>query len=123
MSKNSWLLASQLTSSSGDGAACPNDPVVYTCSVNVTFLQWRVDPPPNYAVTDGFTRVIFNIDGVGRLPLSGVEGFMFQVAVTATSNDSLTSTLTTLTEVSSLNGTIVRCTADRIESLTILVAG
>ncbi len=49
---------------------------------------------------------------------------MFEAAVGNTSSDSLTSTLTTLTEnVSSLNGTIVRCTSDQTESLTIIVAG
>ncbi len=50
---------------------------------------------------------------------------MFQPAVTATSSDSLTSTLTTLTEVSSLNGTIVGClaSADGTPNITITVAG
>ena len=47
---------------------------------------------------------------------------MFQIAITGTSSDSLTSTLTTLTEVSSLNGTTVRCDATQSESLTIIVA-
>ncbi|XP_064401776.1 uncharacterized protein LOC135347676 isoform X2 [Halichondria panicea] len=41
----------QLTSSSGDGAACPNDPVVFTCSVSGTVLQWIADPPPGYVVS------------------------------------------------------------------------
>ncbi len=49
---------------------------------------------------------------------------MFQAAVANTSNDSLTSTLTTLTEnVSSLNGTIVSCIGDQTEELKIIVAG
>ncbi len=49
---------------------------------------------------------------------------MFQAALTAVSSDSLTSTLTTLTEnVSSLNGTIVSCAGDQTESLAIIVAG
>ncbi len=106
-------------SSSGDGAACPNDPVVFTCIGNN--LVWTIDPPPNHAVTGMLSVVVFESNGIGPLlPPSGPEGFMFQAAITATSSDSLTSTLTTLTEVSSLNGTIVTCIS---ESLTITLAG
>ncbi len=112
-----------MASSSGDGATCPNDPVLFTCTVNVNFLLWSVDPPPNHAVTDGFTRGVIGSNGIGPLPPSGVEGFMFQAALTATSSDSVTSTLTTLTEVSSLNGTTVSCGAVQTESLSITVAG
>ncbi len=48
-----WFIfaAIQLTSSSGDGAVCPNDPVVFTCSVSGTVLQWIADPPPGYIVS------------------------------------------------------------------------
>ncbi len=48
---------------------------------------------------------------------------MFEAAVANTSSDSLTSTLTTLTEVSALNGTTVSCLGQPPESLTIIVAG
>ncbi len=112
-----------MTSSSGDGAVCPNESVVFTCAVNITFLRWTVDPPPDRAVTTGFTQVIFGIDGIGSLPPVGAEGFMFQIAITANDSDSLTSTLTTLTEVSSLNGTTVSCAGTPPESLNIIVAG
>ncbi len=86
-------------------------------------LLWRVhSESPSRADTE---VIIFGSDGIGTLPQPvGVEGFMFQVAITAVSSDSLTSTLTTLTEnVSSLNGTIVSCAGDQTESLTIIVAG
>ena len=110
-----------MTSSSGDYAACPNDPVVFTCVVDGPFIQWRMNPPPNYAVTMGITRIVA-IDDPDSLQDFGPEGFMFQAAVTATSSDSITSTLTTLTEVSLLNGTTVSCVASQSESLTIIVA-
>ena len=48
---------------------------------------------------------------------------MFQAARTEFSSNSLTSTLTTVTEVSLLNGTVVRCIGEATESLTIIVAG
>ncbi len=111
--------ANQLTSSSGDGVACPNDPVVFTCSVGRTSLLWRVDPTPDYLVS--VTQVITS--STGSIPPAGVEGFMFQAAVAATSNGTLTSTLTTITEVSRLNGSVVSCLGDITESLTINVAG
>ena len=62
-------LATQLTSSLGDGAACPNDPVIFTCTVDRTFLRWRVNPPPNHAVTDGFSQIIAGGDTLSPLEL------------------------------------------------------
>ena len=53
----------------------------------------------------------------------GVERFMFQAARTEFSSNSLTSTLTTVTEVSLLNGTVMHCIGEATESLTIIVAG
>ena len=114
----------QLTSSSGDGAACPNDPVVFTCTVAArTSLLWTLNPPPNHMTTEPLQLVVRGSNGIGNQEPAGPEGFVFQAAVTAISSDSLTSTLTTLTEVSSLNGTTVSCTGDQNELLTIIVAG
>ncbi len=111
-------------SSSGDGAACPNDPIVFTCVVvGRTNLLWTADPPPNHNITNGLSLVITSSAGIGNREPAGPEGFMFQAAITAVSNDSLTSTLTTLTEVSSLNGTTVTCLGGPPGSLTIIVAG
>ncbi len=112
--------ANQLTSSTSDRAACPNDPVVFTCSVGRTSLRWAVDPPPGYVVSYQISQIILYYTGT-LLPV-GVEGFMFQAAVADTSNGSLTSTLTTITEVSRLNGSVVSCNGDMTESLTINVA-
>ncbi len=113
-----------MTSSSGDGAACPNDPVVFTCTVDRTSesLLWR-QTPPNHLDIEVTELIVFASDGIGPLPPAGPEGFMFQTSVTAISSDSFTSTLTTLTEVSSLNGTTVTCIGDQAESLTFVVAG
>ncbi len=117
-----------MTSSSGDGSACPNDPVVFTCIVTGrTDLLWEVGPPLNHTsgpsdtVTAELSLGVRSSDGT-LLP-AGPQGFMFQPALTATSGNSLTSTLTTLTEVSSLNGTTVGCVGNPTESLTIIVAG
>ena len=111
-----------LTSSSGDGASCPNGTVIFTCSRNGSTLRWTVDPPTGYVVSEQVTQVIF-LSTVTTLP-AGVEGFMFQAAVTDTSNGILTSTLTTITEVSLLNGSVVTCSSGGImESRSIIVAG
>ncbi len=113
-----------MTSSSGDGAVCPNDPVVFACTVTGrNSLLWTVDPPPNHMVIEPLSLVVRGSNGTSNLQPAGPQGFMFQAAVTAISSDSLTSTLTTLTEVSSLNGTTVSCLGDKTESLTIIVAG
>ncbi len=86
-----------------------------------TDLLWTVDPPPNHNVSNGLSLVVTGSDGIGNRNRFGPEGFMFQAAITAVSSNSLTSTLTTLTEnVSSLNGTTVSCLGN---TLTITVAG
>ncbi len=110
-------------SSSGDSAACPSDPVVFTCTVvGRTNLRWTVAPPPDHPITAEQTQIVTTSSST--LQPFGVEGFMFEAAVANTSSDSLTSTLTTLTEnVASLNGTFVSCTGDQTELLTIIVAG
>ena len=117
-------------SSSGDGSACPNDPVVFTCVVTGrTSLLWTVDPPFNHTsganniAAEELLIVIRGSDGIRTLLPSGPEGFMFQAAITATSSDNLTPTLSTLTEVSSLNGTTVSCLGGQTETLIITLAG
>ncbi len=73
-------------------------------------------------MSNSVTQLIFSTSG-DLLPF-GVEGFMFQCAVTDTSNISLTSTLTTITEVSLLNGSVVTCASGTLMVLrTITVAG
>ncbi len=81
-----------------------------------------MDPPPGSVVSDQVRQIIFSTTG-SLLPV-GVEGFMFQVVRTDTSNGILTSTLTTITEVSLLNGSVVTCSSVEIsESRTITIAG
>ncbi len=117
-----------LSSSAGDGAFCPNQAngtAIFTCSViNGRHLRWTVDPPPGYVVSEPVTQLIFSTT-VTTVP-TGIEGFMFQSAVTDTTNGTLTSTLTTITEVSLLNGGLVTCSSSGImesQTITILVAG
>ncbi len=125
---NAWLLcltATQLTSSTGNGVACPNDTVVFTCLViGRNSLSWTVDPPTGLMGVQQISRIINSNQDSMQLQASGVEGFMFQPAVTNNSiNGNLTSTLTTITEVSRLNGSVVRCIGDTPVSMTISVAG
>ncbi len=81
-----------------------------------------MDPPPGYVVSDQVRQIIFPTIG-NILPL-GVEGFMFQLALTDNSNGIITSTLTTITEVSLLYGSVVTCSSSgMMESLTIILAG
>ncbi len=113
-----------LISSTGDSASCPNNSVVFTCSVNRSVLQWIAVPPPGHSVLGQVIVTLFQSSPVGiQLPV-GVEGFMFQHAVTDASNSSLTSTLTIITEVFLLNGSVVTCSSGGVtESRTITVAG
>ncbi len=116
--------ATQLTSSSGNGADCPNDPVVFTCTVTGrNSLLWRINVVNVVVPNDMESVAVTRSDGIGPLPVIEFEGFMFQPAITANDSDSLTSTLTTLTEVSSLNGTTVTCSGNAVETLNITVAG
>ncbi len=96
-----------LTSSTGDGATCSNGMVVFTCSVNGAVLVWLMDPPPGSVVPDQVRQIIFP-STVIEMP-SGVEGFMFQVHITSTRNGVITSILTTITELSFLNGSVITC--------------
>ena len=73
-------------------------------------------------MSNSVTQLIFSTSG-NLLPV-GVEGFMFQAAVINASNISLTSTLTAITEVSLLNGSVVTCSISAMQELrTITVAG
>ena len=85
-------------SSSGDSAACPNDSVVFTCTVDRTSPRWSAAPPPNHRIVDELSQIVTTSSGT-LLP-AGIEGFMFQAAAVNSSSDSLTSTLTTLTGAS-----------------------
>ncbi len=115
-----WL---DLTSNNGHGAACPNiHVVVFTCSINGSVLEWIMNPPPGYVVSDQVRQIIFPT--IGNILPVGVEGFMFQPALTDSSNGMITSTLTTITEVYLLYGSVVTCSSSgTMESLTIILAG
>ncbi len=82
-----------------------------------------MDPPLGYVVSNQVRQIIFSATGV-LLP-SGVEGFMFQPVRTDTSNGVITSILTTITEVSLLNGSVITCSngSKLTESQTITIAG
>ncbi len=82
-----------------------------------------MDPPLGYVVSAQMRQIISPTAGV-LLP-SGVEEFMFQAVRTNTSNGVITSTLTTITEVSLLNGSVITCSNGNeiSESRTMTIAG
>ncbi len=74
-------------------------------------------------MSEQVTQIITSSEFTSGSIFVGVKGFMFRIDVTNTSHGNLTSTLTTITEVSMLNGSVVSCTGSMTESLTIDVAG
>ncbi len=78
--------------------------------------------PPGHVVSDQLRQIIFST--IGSIPPLRNQGFMFQAAITDTSNGIFTSTLTTITEVSLLNGSVITCSSGgSMESLTLILAG
>ena len=100
--------------------ACPGQTVSFTCTLPGSFVQWSVDPPP----ASGLSRAVSGFLSANELDQTftfGSTGFMFQAVLTDVSGGNLTTALNTITEVSSLSGSMVTCTGEG--SLTIQVAG
>ena len=86
--------------------ACPDDhTVTFTCTLSSTDVQWIVTPPPS----SGFGEASGIASSDLRNLSIGVSGFMFQAAFTELSGGMATSTLTTVTDVALLDGTMVMC--------------
>ena len=103
--------------------ACPGQTVLFTCTLPGSVIQWSVDPPPG----SGLSRADSGILSATELDQAftfGSTGFMFKYVLTDVSGGNLTTTLTTVTEVSSLRGSTVTCRGLTQEGpLTIQVAG
>ena len=103
--------------------ACPDDDnVTFTCTLPGNHIHWIVDPPPS----SGFGSSAGIVDSTVQTFTIGVTGFMFQATLTNVSGENTTATLTTVTGVSLLKGSMVTCRVlgGVMESpLTITVAG
>ena len=117
------LTVSEATLVSSVSVACPGQTVLFTCTSPGSFIQWSVDPPPG----SGLSRARSGFLSASELDQTftfGSTGFMFQAVLTDASGGNLTTTLTTVTEVSSLRGSTVTCSGLTQEGpLTIQVAG
>ena len=97
-----------LTLSPSSVAACDGELVVFTCTVNQTFIIWAITTPTrNYPIQ----AVVFS--DVMRMPFTTADR-VFKYAATSytTSPMELVSTLTT-TATRSLDGTVVQCEGGR----------
>ena len=104
--------------------ACPGQTVTFTCTSPVSNIHWSVDPPPGSRLSP--VRSGFLSSGEHDQTFTfGSTGFMFQAVLTDASGGNLTATLTTITEVSSLSGSMVTCRGPLTQEgpLTIQVAG
>ena len=101
--------------------ACPGDAVTFMCSVTGTVLQWKVDPPPG----SGFSQLDITIRSNTLINVPLMVGsdpeFQFVSVPTVVNQGDLRSTLTTISNISSLRGSMVTCQEQG--PLTIQVAG
>ena len=104
--------------------ACPGETVTFTCTqpapLRSELVTWTVNPPADSVITMPATQSI-----VGNVPLNvptplGSEGFMFQAALISIDDGQYTSTLTTVTDVALLNGSIVQCSINTIDNTQVL---
>ena len=100
--------------------ACTGDAVTFTCTVAGAILQWEVNPP----ASSGFTLIDDTVSSSTSINVPQVlgsnPGFQFQRLRTA-AQEGLKSTLATISNISSLNGTMVTCQTQG--TVTIQVAG
>ena len=94
------------TLTSNSTVACPDgDTATFTCTLPSTEVRWTVIPPPH----SGFVEAEGIVSSSFLTITLGVPGFMFQAVLTDSSGGMATSTLTTVTDASLLDGTMVRC--------------
>ena len=101
--------------------ACPGQSVAFTCTVAGTILQWEVNPPASSGFTSLDNTVSSGTPIDVPLIIGSNTGFQFQRVRTVSNPGELSSTLTTISDISSVRGTLVTCQTQ--SSLTIQVAG
>ena len=103
--------------------ACPGQTVTFTCTSPTSNIQWSVDPPPGSGLSRADSGFLTPTE-LNQRDTFGSTGFMFLYVLTDASGGNLTATLTTITEVTSLSGSMVTCRGLTQEGpLTVQVAG
>ena len=103
--------------------ACPDETVLFTCTVSGTFIRWDLTSGANLGfTTDSLSLYVLSTMNTSEQTIGPM--FVFQDALTDLSGGMVTATLITVTEVSVLEGSMVECGgADSREGpLTISVA-
>ena len=104
--------------------ACPGQTVLFTCTLPGSVVQWSVNPPPGSGLSRADSGILTTATELDQTFTLGSTGFMFQYVLTDASGGNITTTLTTITEVSLLSGSMVTCVSQTQEGpLTIQVAG
>ena len=103
--------------------ACPDDAVTFTCTVTGTSIQWMVVGPPGSSISTVtvLVRTTAMIDD--PLIVGSDPRFMFESVRIAANDGDLRSTLTTVSNISSLGGSMVTCVEQEQGPLTIQLAG
>ena len=101
--------------------ACPGQSVTFSCTVTGVLLQWEMSPP----ASSGFSLLDDTVSSSTPIGVPLIIGsntaFQFQRVRTVSNPGELSSTLTTISDISSVRGTLVTCQTQ--SSLTIQVAG
>ena len=85
---------------------CPDEAVTFTCTLPGDRVRWEVTPPPGSGFSSIAGIVINNT--VPTLTI-GSTGGIFLAILTNISGGMATATLTTVTDVSLLDGSMVMC--------------
>ncbi len=97
--------------------ACPDDTVTFTCTLPGSLIRWTVTPPQDQ-------MFIVTLSTSNTEELQGNPAFR---GVLTDIRENLTATLTSLSEASIVEGTMVECVGSLLGSqegpLTIAVAG
>ena len=96
--------------------SCPDDTVTFTCTLPGIFIRWGVTPPQGAQFSISLSAS--NTDSTRGNPA-------FRGVLTDSSGGMLTATLTSLSDASTVEGTMVLCEGEnsREGPLTITVAG
>ena len=109
---------------SNTSAACPDETVLFTCTVSGTVIRWDLTPPPgaNLGLTTDFLSLTTDVPSGRTL---GSPMFVFQGEIIELSDGMVTAILVTVTEVSVLEGSMVVCQGVSTQEgpLNITVAG
>ena len=126
LSDYSLLILFQGTLISDMDVACPQGMITFTCTLpgsGSTVFSWEVMPPAVSSLSTASILLQPNQLNIERT--FGEQGFMFQAILTDINETMATSTLTAVTEVLLLEGSMVSCVrfSERSGPVAIVVAG